>query len=119
MIFTVNPSVRLPPVSQAAVGKVILAALALIVTGGSSRAQPANLTPAASPAPASSPDSRSAEAKGLGRNFVVPAEKTQPVRITRFEKPPVVDGKLDDEVWKSAVILTDFYDIDPGDSACH
>jgi len=28
----------------------------------------------------------------------------------------VIDGKLDDEVWKQAVVLKDFYQIDPGDN---
>lgn len=33
-----------------------------------------------------------------------------------FAKPPVIDGKLDDEIWKEAVVLKDFYQIDPGDN---
>ncbi|HYY97564.1 MAG TPA: hypothetical protein VE642_03185, partial [Pyrinomonadaceae bacterium] len=31
---------------------------------------------------------------------VVPPEKIRPVVVTRFEKAPVVDGKLDEDVWK-------------------
>jgi len=45
-----------------------------------------------------------------------PAEKQKPVVIPRLEKPPVIDGKLDDEVWKQAVVLKDFYQINPGDN---
>lgn len=48
--------------------------------------------------------------------MVLPPEKTQPVRIPQFAKPPVIDGKLDDEIWKSAAVLKDFYQIDPGDN---
>jgi hypothetical protein len=48
--------------------------------------------------------------------FVLPIEKSQPVRLPRFEKPPVIDGKLDDEIWKQAVVLKDFYQIQPGDN---
>jgi hypothetical protein len=47
---------------------------------------------------------------------VLPAEKSAPITIPRFEKPPTIDGKLDDEVWKQAVVLKDFYQIQPGDN---
>ncbi|HET8675130.1 MAG TPA: DUF5916 domain-containing protein [Blastocatellia bacterium] len=46
----------------------------------------------------------------------VPPEKAQPVGITRFDKPPAIDGKLDEEVWKSASVLKDFYQTQPGDN---
>ncbi|HEX8145657.1 MAG TPA: DUF5916 domain-containing protein [Pyrinomonadaceae bacterium] len=62
--------------------------------------------PPAAPAPKAAP-------KGLP---ALPPEKAQPVRIARFDKAPVIDGKLDDEIWKSAAVLKDFYQIDPGDN---
>ncbi|MCA1567503.1 MAG: carbohydrate binding family 9 domain-containing protein [Acidobacteria bacterium] len=43
-------------------------------------------------------------------------EKTAPVRVARFDAAPVIDGKLDEEVWKRAVALKDFYQIQPGDN---
>ena len=46
----------------------------------------------------------------------VPAEKATPLRIPRFDKPPTIDGKLDEEVWKHAVVLRDFYQTNPGDN---
>ena len=46
----------------------------------------------------------------------LPSEKSNPVRLVRFEKPPTIDGKLDDEVWKTAAVLKDFYQIQPGDN---
>lgn len=46
----------------------------------------------------------------------LPPEKSQPVRLARFDKAPVIDGKLDDEVWKQAVVLGDFYQTSPGDN---
>src|SRR5579885_2921802 len=46
----------------------------------------------------------------------LPAEKTNPARIPRFEKPPVIDGRLDDDVWKGAAVLKDFYQTSPGDN---
>src|SRR5947207_10136674 len=48
------------------------------------------------------------------RSIVLPPEKSSPVRIPRFDHPPVIDGKLDDEVWKQAVKLKDFYQTSPG-----
>jgi hypothetical protein len=46
----------------------------------------------------------------------LPSEKANPVHIPRFEKPPVIDGKLDDEVWQHAALLKDFYQTSPGDN---
>jgi hypothetical protein len=46
----------------------------------------------------------------------LPSEKSNPVRLVRFEKPPMIDGKLDDEVWKTAAVLKDFYQTQPGDN---
>jgi hypothetical protein len=36
--------------------------------------------------------------------------------MPKFDKPPVIDGKLDDEIWKQAVVLKDFYQVQPGDN---
>lgn len=53
----------------------------------------------------------------VGKGAVVmPAEKAGPVTVPKFETPPVIDGKLDEPVWRSAAILRDFYQIDPGDN---
>jgi hypothetical protein len=84
---------------------LILLALAAIT-----QAQPA---PAAAGSPANAAKSANAGAKPA---IVLPPEKSQPVRMPKFEKPPVIDGKLDDEVWKSATVLKDFYQIQPGDN---
>jgi Domain of unknown function (DUF5916)/Carbohydrate family 9 binding domain-like len=46
----------------------------------------------------------------------VPADKTAPVRIPFFSVAPTVDGKLDDAAWQTAVILKNFYQIQPGDN---
>ena len=48
--------------------------------------------------------------------LALPPEKANPVKLTLFSKPPVIDGKLDDEVWQTAVVLKDFYQIQPGDN---
>lgn len=46
----------------------------------------------------------------------LPPEKASPVRISKFEKPPVIDGKIDDAIWQSAAVLKDFYQTSPGDN---
>src|SRR5947207_14407973 len=53
---------------------------------------------------------------GKAAALALPPEKSAPVKPTLFAKPPVIDGKLDDDVWKSAVVLKDFYQVQPGDN---
>jgi Carbohydrate family 9 binding domain-like/Domain of unknown function (DUF5916) len=48
--------------------------------------------------------------------LALPPEKSNPVRLVLFDKPPVIDGKLDDEVWSKVTPLKDFYQIQPGDN---
>ena len=57
-----------------------------------------------------------ASSKPVRGKVEVPPEKANPVSVGRFETPPVIDGRLDEEVWKSAVVLKDFYQIQPGDN---
>ncbi|MCA1615618.1 MAG: hypothetical protein LC800_16260, partial [Acidobacteria bacterium] len=86
------------------------------------------VTPAATPAPA---DVKTAEvpatdslpaagakpaATGKGATVALPPEKAAPVRIPKFDKVPVIDGKLDDDIWKSAAVLSNFYQTRPGDN---
>jgi hypothetical protein len=47
---------------------------------------------------------------------VVPPDKSQPVTLPRFEKPPVIDGALNEDVWKQAAVFKDFYQTYPGDN---
>src|SRR6185369_6912964 len=48
--------------------------------------------------------------------LALPPEKASPVKAVLFAKPPVIDGKLDDDVWKTALVLKDFYQVQPGDN---
>ncbi|MFN2498616.1 MAG: carbohydrate binding family 9 domain-containing protein [Pyrinomonadaceae bacterium] len=48
--------------------------------------------------------------------LVLPPEKSGPVKLNRFEKAPVIDGRVDEEVWRHATVLKDFYQIQPGDN---
>src|SRR5947207_15868240 len=83
----------------------MLIALTAIVTCAQSAAAP-NASPSAT-----------LKATGGGKPaLVLPPEKAQPVKMPKFEKPPIIDGKLDDEAWKSATVLKDFYQVQPGDN---
>jgi YD repeat-containing protein len=53
---------------------------------------------------------------GKAAALALPPEKANPVKLVLFDKPPTIDGKLDDEVWKSAALLKDFYQTQPGDN---
>ncbi len=46
----------------------------------------------------------------------VSPEKSVPITIPKFEAEPVIDGKLDDEIWKKAAVFKDFIQIQPGDN---
>lgn len=43
-------------------------------------------------------------------------KKTEPVGLPKFEKPPVIDGKMEEGEWKSAAVLKDFTQFYPGDN---
>src|SRR6476660_3910777 len=88
---------------------VFLLATLVLCCATAAIAQPA-------PSPAASPASTKTAATAGKPGFVLPAEKAQPIRMPKFEKPPVIDGKLDDEVWQRAAILKDFYQVQPGDN---
>jgi len=68
------------------------------------------------PATSASPAESKAAIRPAKSGVVLPPEKAQPVRLSLFDKPPVIDGKLDDEVWKQAIVLKDFYQVQPGDN---
>lgn len=50
------------------------------------------------------------------RTIQIPADKRSPVTIPKFDTPPVIDGKIDDAIWKSAAVFKDFVQIQPGDN---
>jgi hypothetical protein len=95
---------------------------------GAARAQgTAAGTPAAAPSPAANAPTEAtvkapaetddaADRPPAGTGVALPAEKSRPVNVPRFDKPVVVDGRLDEEVWKTAALLKDFYQTQPGDN---
>src|SRR5437016_4558795 len=70
------------------------------------------------PPPTQSPTPPSANqtSNRAKHTIVIPPEKAKPIVVPRFDKPPVIDGKLDDEVWKHAAIFKDFFQTQPGDN---
>lgn len=54
--------------------------------------------------------------KTARRSVVLPPEKTQPATVPRLDRSPIIDGRLEDDVWRSAAVFKDFYQTDPGDN---
>jgi hypothetical protein len=71
---------------------------------------------ATSASPTPSPNSKTGSAAETAKRAVIPPEKAKPIAVPRFDKPPVIDGKLDDEVWKHAAVFKDFLQTYPGDN---
>jgi hypothetical protein len=82
---------------------------------------PSPAVAAASPIPSPSSNGSSTlsdkEAPKKRSPKIVPPEKAQALKIPLFAKPPVIDGKLDDDIWKSAALFKDFYQWRPSDSS--
>jgi hypothetical protein len=97
--------------------KVLLVISLLAFSAVAAVAQTA-LVGTASPSGSPKPDNKSAHSStGPAKSKIaLPPEKANPVRLPKFEKSPVIDGKLDDDVWKGAVVLKDFYQVQPGDN---
>jgi hypothetical protein len=55
-------------------------------------------------------------AQNKPNKIVVPPEKSVPISIPKFNSSPVIDGVIDDEVWKDAAVFKDFIQIRPGDN---
>jgi hypothetical protein len=104
----------------------LLCAVVLTLTAtGAAQSSAATPTPQVAkattptPVPASSPAASGTAAAPKPAPKGVPAlppEKSAPVRVARFDKAPVIDGKLDEDIWKTAAVLRDFYQINPGDN---
>jgi hypothetical protein len=98
---------------------LVRACFLILLAWTSTAAQTSTPSPTPSASPNPSPDSRavkSVQPNGAKVRVAVPPEKAKPLIIPRFDKPPAIDGKLDDEVWKHAAVLKDFYQVNPGDN---
>src|SRR6201991_4003843 len=101
---------------KAAVVSFIVIGLCLL----NANAQTAQPEPVSSPtvakATVSNPLAPTETKVGKAAALSLPLEKKNPVKLPLFSVAPVIDGKLDDEVWKSGALLKDFYQIQPGDN---
>jgi len=94
---------------------LLVCAFACTVRAQQAPAQTTGISPASTPAPKSQSDVDVAGVAKTGTN-ALPPQKAQPLRVPRFETAPAIDGKLDDEVWKTAAVFKDFYQTQPGDN---
>ena len=49
-----------------------------------------------------------------GGKVEVPPEKRKPIVIPKISTAPVIDGKIDEEIWQHAAVFKDFYQTGPG-----
>jgi hypothetical protein len=87
-------------------------------TPPSPASSPSTATPSVDePLPSASPSLLpTSNAPTATRAVVLPPEKARPVRVPRFEKKPLIDGRLSEEVWQQAAVLRNFYQVQPGDN---
>jgi hypothetical protein len=103
--------------------------------GGGSSYAASSPTPTPTPPPAdpsnAAPDGKAATPEAKAANPTAPAggpankaarlaalltpEKVQATRLVRFDKAPVIDGKMDEELWQSAAVFKDFIQFRPVD----
>ena len=105
---------------------LVILVLALCVPGVVAQTPNGSASPETSPSPEKvaqksgsntpPPSSIGAVKVGKAAALALPPEKANPIKLVLFNKPPVIDGKLDDEVWKTATVLRDFYQVQPGDN---
>lgn len=57
-----------------------------------------------------------APAPAKGSKIVLPHEKSVPISIPKVALGIVIDGRIDEESWKSAAVFKDFYQTFPGDN---
>lgn len=55
--------------------------------------------------------------QGVAQPQTPPTNERKVVRMVRTVTPPVIDGRLDEEAWRQADVITDFHQIRPGDGA--
>jgi hypothetical protein len=53
--------------------------------------------------------------KSSTKKVEIPADRLTPIKVPKTVAP-VIDGKLDDEIWKQAAVFKDFYQTYPGDN---
>ncbi|MDQ3181423.1 MAG: carbohydrate binding family 9 domain-containing protein, partial [Acidobacteriota bacterium] len=101
--------------------KKFYAFLAIIFFAIYTNAQPANSNVSSNSDDAKtvtkkSPDDKDKTDSANKSKIIVPPEKANPVKVGKITIPVVIDGRLDDEMWKTAVVFKDFIQTGPGDN---
>jgi hypothetical protein len=94
---------------------MVLLLLLMLVVVSSGHSQ----TPERSPTPVAAVVPESAAVQAAAQSEPGPSlseEKLAPTRLKLFDKPPIIDGALDETVWQEASVLKGFYQIKPGDN---
>jgi hypothetical protein len=55
------------------------------------------------------------KSNSASKKVEIPADRLNPIKIPKTA-PPVIDGKIDDEIWKQAAVFKDFFQTYPGDN---
>jgi hypothetical protein len=69
--------------------------------------------------PETKPETKKDDPKPAGAGnprLILSPEKANPVKIPKLAAAPVIDGKLDDAIWKDAAVFKDFIQTGPGDN---
>lgn len=91
-----------------------IAALLLLAVGVSAQTTGFSDPPPPTPAAKETPK---ADDKLINTGKIpLPPEKARPNKIPIITTPVVIDGRPDEEQWKSAAVFKDFYQTDPGDN---
>ncbi|PYT00398.1 MAG: hypothetical protein DMF63_07455 [Acidobacteria bacterium] len=80
---------------------------------------PAEVTSTSSPSPTSGAAIETGAKATLTKNsrVEIPAEKARPVNIPKINPVGItIDGRPDEEMWKTAALFKDFYQTSPGDN---
>lgn len=75
-------------------------------------------TPVAEPSKESVPEIKEVNSDRVVKigNVPVPPEKSRPINIPKVSSALIIDGKVDEEIWKEAAVFKDFYQTGPGDN---
>ncbi|MEJ7623153.1 MAG: carbohydrate binding family 9 domain-containing protein [Pyrinomonadaceae bacterium] len=92
---------------------LVLISLSVFASGQEQPTTQPTVNGASSPAPIGAPANGTAKVVEAASKYV---RKDAPVRVPRLETAPVIDGVLDDPVWRSAALFGDFIQTNPGDN---
>jgi len=111
LVFIKNPVALLLVVFFSA--NLILAQTTTTSTTKVTEAEPSPSPSPIVPVPQTEPQTSIVEPAVPATKYV---KKDAPVRIPRLESAPVIDGQLNDDIWRNAAVFGDFLQTQPGDN---